>query len=97
MLLLAAFLGALAAVVIGVIAAIVTWISGSDNCSNGDGWCELGSFVIGALIGLAIAVVAYFVTGIIVVFRSRDRGERWRLVAIHIGIPIVLIVVVGLL
>jgi hypothetical protein len=95
--LIAAALGIVAGLTIGVGIGWLAIESAASDCSPSDGWCELGAALVGLLFGVASGAVAYVTAGIVTIARSRPTGRRGRLIGAHIAIPPVLFVLAALL
>lgn len=88
---LAAGLGGIAALVVGLPTGALVMAAASSDCTQSDGWCELGAAVFGLFAGLAIGAIAYIVTGVMTIARCRPTGRRSTHVLVHIALPLALI------
>lgn len=68
--------GVLVAIAAGVVGGGLAALVTSSGCPPDDGFCVLGAIVFGLMVGVAAAVIGYVVSGVIVIRRHRDHGER---------------------
>ncbi|NNE11665.1 MAG: hypothetical protein HKN41_05400 [Ilumatobacter sp.] len=84
-------------VVLGTLVGWFVMASSEASCSPSDGWCELGAALMGIFLGLTVAAIAYTVAGVVVIRRSRPKGERAPQIAAHIAFPPAVIIVLTVL
>jgi hypothetical protein len=89
----AAGLGLLAGIVLGVGVGGFAMAASNSNCTPSDGWCELGGALVGLFAGFLVGAIAYIVAGVTTIVRCRPSGRRHLHVLAHLAFPFMLLIV----
>lgn len=81
-----------------LILAAISLVGSQTSCpQNDDGWCFVGWFLIGLVVGGAIAIAAYIIGGVLFIHAKVPSGSRGTYVVLHLMAPVAVSIVLGVI